>query len=137
MEIKTKIKIAASPAKVWAILTDFEKYPDWNPFIKSLTGKPRPGEAIKVELGGMEFKPTVLVYDKNQELRWLGKLWMKGLFDGEHRFFLTENSDGGTTLVHSEKFAGLLIPLLKKKLLTETKPGFEAMNAALKARAER
>lgn len=137
MEIKTQIEIAASPAKVWAILTDFKQYADWNPFIKSITGNPEPGQSISVELGGMKFTPTVLAYDKNQEFRWLGKLWMKGLFDGEHCFRLNENSEGGTTLEHSEKFAGLLVPLLKRKLLAETRPGFEAMNAALKAMAER
>ncbi len=37
-EIKTEILISASPEKVWAILNDFGNYPNWNPFITSLTG---------------------------------------------------------------------------------------------------
>ena len=37
-EIKTEILINAAPEKVWSILTNFEKYPDWNPFIKSING---------------------------------------------------------------------------------------------------
>jgi uncharacterized protein YndB with AHSA1/START domain len=38
-EIKTEILINASPDKVWAILTDFDNYPSWNPFITSLKGE--------------------------------------------------------------------------------------------------
>lgn len=136
MEIKTKIEIAATPAKVWAILTDFEKYPTWNPFIKSITGNPQPGQTIKVELDGTKFSPTVLVYEKNREFRWVGRLLFKGIFDGDHCLKLIENPNGGSTFEQSEKFTGLLVPLFKKMLLTKTKPGFEAMNVALKERAE-
>ncbi len=31
------------------------------------------------------FRPTVLVAEPNRELRWLGRLFMPGPFDGEHR----------------------------------------------------
>jgi len=29
-QLRTEIKIKASPEKIWAVLTDFAKYPDWN-----------------------------------------------------------------------------------------------------------
>ncbi|MFM2360786.1 MAG: hypothetical protein RLY16_2779, partial [Bacteroidota bacterium] len=38
-EIKTTIEIHASPARVWEVLTNFDEYPNWNPFIKSLKGE--------------------------------------------------------------------------------------------------
>ena len=37
-EIKTEIVIHATPEKIWKILTDFGNYPQWNPFIVSVTG---------------------------------------------------------------------------------------------------
>jgi uncharacterized protein YndB with AHSA1/START domain len=37
-EIITEIEIDASPSQVWQVLTDFEKYPTWNPFIKKISG---------------------------------------------------------------------------------------------------
>jgi hypothetical protein len=73
--------------------------------------------------------------DHNRAFEWLGRLVMPLLFDGRHRFELVPNGDG-TRLIHTEHFTGLLVPLLKKSLDTKTVAGFEAMNTALKARAE-
>jgi hypothetical protein len=72
----------------------------------------------------------------NEELRWLGHLFIPGLFDGEHIFELYENTDGSTTFVQREKFTGLLVSLFEKMLDTNTLAGFEAMNKKLKALAE-
>jgi hypothetical protein len=138
-ELTTQILIQASPEKVWSILTYFKDYPNWNPFIKSITHKKdiAVGNKIKAKIDGMTFKPKILTYDINQEFRWIGHLFFTGLFDGEHRFQLIDNSDGTTTFIQSEVFKGILVPLFNKKLGTDTKAGFEAMNAALKIEAEK
>ena len=69
-QIKTSITIEASKESVWKILTDFENYPKWNSFIKSVSGDVRVGNRIKIKLQGMTFKPTVLVHNKASELKW-------------------------------------------------------------------
>jgi hypothetical protein len=38
MQIKTEIPIGAPASAVWSILMDFERYPEWNPFIKKISG---------------------------------------------------------------------------------------------------
>ncbi len=81
-DITTSVDIKASPEKVWSVFTDFESYPSWNPFILKLTGAVAVGNQITAVLGGMIFKPEVLVYEKDKELKWLGNLFFKGLFDG-------------------------------------------------------
>ncbi len=81
----------------------------------------------------MTFKPKVLAYEQNKELRWLGHLLFTGLFDGEHRFVLVDNRNGTTTLQHSESFKGVLLGLLNAE---NTQNGFEAMNKKLKELAE-
>ena len=134
--IKTSIEIKASPEKVWSVLTDYEKYSEWNPFIKSIDGVIKEGVQIDVKIQNMSFKPTVLVYKENSELKWLGHLLFKGLFDGEHRFLLTNNGDGTTTFEQSETFNGFLVGIFSKKLDKETKPGFIEMNKKLKELAE-
>ena len=140
-EIVTDILILASPQKVWAILTDFASYPQWNPFIKSITGTVRVGETIVVRIeppgaSGMTLKPIVQVFNPETEFRWLGHLLFPGLFDGEHRFELVDNADGSTTFRHCEKFKGILIPFFGKLLDVNTRNGFHEMNHALKERAE-
>lgn len=140
-EIRTEIVIKASPSKVWEILTDFSKYPQWNPFITTLEGAAVEGSKLKARIeppgaSGMTFKPTLLSVKQNQELRWLGHLLIPGLFDGEHIFELYENTDGSTTFVQREQFKGVLVPLFSKMLDVNTVNGFGLMNSRLKARAE-
>lgn len=140
-EIETEIVIKAAPEKVWAILTDFDSYPVWNPFIKSVTGRVKAGNRITIRINppgakGMTFKPQVLAFESNKELRWLGRLWLPGLFDGEHKFELIDNGNGTTTFKQSEKFKGVLVPLLEKQLDNNTRSGFVEMNQKLKELAE-
>ncbi|WP_417603763.1 SRPBCC family protein [Owenweeksia hongkongensis] len=136
MKIHTSIKINGTPQQVWQVLTDFDAYPTWNPFVQSLTGNVKQGERITVKLPGMTFKPVILVFKENDQLTWLGHLLFKGLFDGEHTFKLEDNGDGTTTFHQSEKFKGLLVGFLKKMLLRDTLPGFKNMNQKLKERVE-
>jgi hypothetical protein len=135
--VKTSITINASREKIWKVLTDFENYREWNSFIKSVTGEVKVGNQIEIKLQGMTFKPVVLIFNKNTELKWLGHLWFKGLFDGEHKFKLTDNGNGTTNFEQSENFSGILVELFAKSLDKDTKNGFEQMNKALKVRVEK
>ena len=138
--IETDVEIEAAPARVWAVLTNFAAMPNWNPFIRSISGDLTPGGRLAVHIvppgkSGMRFKPTVITVEPERELRWLGCLVMPGLFDGEHYFLLAPVGEGRTRLTHGEKFTGLLVGPLRATLAA-TEAGFEAMNAALKAQAE-
>jgi len=138
-KIETWIDIEAPAARVWSILTDFAAYPAWNPFITLAEGEARPGARLKIVVAPpgrkpMVFRPVVLAAIPGQELRWLGRLFVPGLFDGEHAFRL-EPQDGNCRFHHSERFSGILPPLFGAGLLDSTRQGFLAMNAALRARA--
>ncbi len=135
-EIKTSIIINSTPEKVWSILSDTANYPSWNPFIKSIKGDFVVGKTIVADIDGMTFKPEVLVVKQQKEIRWIGRLFFKGIFDGEHSFHIDDNKDGSVTFRQEEKFNGILVGMFSKKLDTDTKSGFEAMNEALKALAE-
>jgi hypothetical protein len=139
-ELRTEINIAAKPEVVWQTLTDTDNLGSWNPFIQRLEGDLQEGNTLEVELVGpgkspMTFRPRVLKAEPGKELRWLGKLIVRGVFDGEHIFEL-EPTPEGTRFVHREQFSGILVPLLRGMLERDTRPGFLAMNQALKARAE-
>jgi hypothetical protein len=139
-ELSHEIEIAAPPDVVWRVLAETDRYGDWNPFIRRLRGELRDGAKLEVEIappGGrpMTFKPTVVAAAPGRELRWLGRLLVPGLFDGEHCFFLEALPEGRTRFVQSERFSGLLVGLLGATL-SKTSAGFEQMNRALKVRAE-
>lgn len=141
-EIKTEILINSNPAKIWNILMDFERYPTWNPFIRSIKGQPRIGFKITIRLEppdakGMTINPTILEKDNERKFRWLGHLLFPGLFDGEHIFELIDNKNGTTTFIQRELFKGLLIPLFNKLLDDNTRRGFEQMNQQLKFESEK
>lgn len=140
-EIHTEIEIDTPAQRVWRVLTDFAAYPEWNPFIRRVVGEARVGARLHVrvqlsEAKKMSFRPTVRVAEPNRELRWLGRLGVPGLFDGEHSFAIEPLDEGRVRFIQRERFGGLLVPLLAKMLDRDIRPGFEKMNRELKLRAE-
>ena len=140
-ELHSEIQIDVPAKRVWELLTDFASYPQWNPFIRNISGQPATGECLRVRLvppggRGMTFKPRVLNAEPNREFRWLGHLLVPGLFDGEHSFTIQPLDENRVRFVQRETFKGLLVPLIARSLETNTQRGFEEMNRALKERAE-
>ena len=139
--LETTVLIEAPITTVWSILMDFEQYPSWNPFIQKIEGQAIVGQAIKAVIhppnqNPMTFKPTVLVNETEKEFRWRGKLFVRGIFDGEHYFILEKVGSTTTKLIHGEKFSGILVGLIMRSIREDTLKGFNRMNEALKNRAE-
>jgi hypothetical protein len=135
-QIETQVAIAAPAEQIWTLLMDFPRYPQWNPFIRQIEGRPEVAEKLRVEVqptGGhaMSFEPQVLVVQTAHEFRWKGRFFVSGLFDGEHYFLLRKQGEHQTMLIHGERFSGLLVPFFRSQLESGTRAGFEAMNHAL------
>ena len=140
-QLHTEIAIEATPDRVWEILTDFAAYPSWNAFIPCISGPGTVGSRLDLQMRppggrGMQLRPTLLAAAPSQELRWLGQLGVPGLFDGEHRFRIEPLGTNRVRFVQEERFTGLLAPLVLRFIESGTRRGFEAMNQALKVRAE-
>ncbi len=130
----------APAARVWDVFAAADKWPEWNPFAR-VTGRFAPGERLTVVLtppgkSAMTFRPTVVKLDPGRELRWLGHLGTPGLFDGEHGFRVVAEDAGRCRFEQFEAFTGLLVAPILWIAGAATRQGFEAMNRALKARAE-
>jgi len=138
--IATHVEIAAQPGAVWRVLTDFDSHPKWNPFIRSISGELREGAKLNVHIAppgakGMTFRPTVIRVEPERHFRWLGRVGVPRLFDGEHYFILEPLPSGTVRLTHGETFRGVLVPILAS-MLKNTEAGFAAMNDALKREVE-
>ncbi len=139
--IHTSVEINAPADRVWDILINFEDYPNWNPFITKIQGEAGEGANLEVFISppggkGMTFKPRVIKCEPNKEFRWKGKLFVPGLFDGEHSFQINPIGDDRVDFVQEETFSGILVGLVFGMMGASTQKGFEAMNQALKTQAE-
>lgn len=138
--LSTEVRIDASVERVWSVLADFASYQSWNPFIVDASGEAAIGNRLHLRMqppGGraMSFKPRVTAAEPPRLLEWLGKVGIRGLFDGRHRFVLADR-DGGTVVTQSEEFTGILVPFVWGSMRERTRSGFEGLNHALKTRAE-
>lgn len=48
--IEKTLDIKAPPAVVWEVLTDFAKYPEWNPFVVECKSTLQPGDAMDMRV---------------------------------------------------------------------------------------
>lgn len=138
--IHTGIGIDRPAGTVWAVLVDIDRWAEWNPFAKA-RGRLAVGERIEVEISPpgkrpMTFRPTVVKLEPGMELRWLGHLGFPGVFDGEHGFRVAPEDGGRCRFEQFETFRGMLAGPILWLAGDATRRGFEAMNRALKARAE-
>ena len=139
--LETRTEIDAPPDRVWAALTDFAAYPEWNPFIPRLEGSATSGSRLRVTIRppgsrAMTLRPRVTISEPDRHFAWLGHLGLPRVFDGEHEFILEPNGRGGTSFTQRETFRGLLVPFVGK-VLERTRRGFEAMNQSLATRMGR
>jgi hypothetical protein len=139
--LSSQIDIDASPARVWEVLTDYSAYPEWNPFIVRAGGRTEVGSRLSLRMQpvgarAVSLRPMVVEAVEGSRLRWRGRLWMPGIFDAEHDFRVEALDGGRSRLSQDERFTGLLVAVMAGSLDRHTLPAFEAMNAALKLRAE-
>ena len=139
--IETDIIVNSNPDKSWGILTNFKEYELWNPFMTKVVGNAILGSRIEVNIKTISGKkrtyfPIITKCEINRELRWKGKSFLPGIFDGERIFVIEKSNDNRVSFLHKEVFKGLGVKLVGNKLDQDLRESFVRMNKALKARAE-
>ena len=139
-ELRTEIEIQASPEKVWQVLTTFDKYPEWNPFIIHAIGAANVGGTVDIDFQpdskGLKLHCTVIRVNPPTELCWKYHLIFPFVLTGEHSFRI-EPLGNRVRFIDREIFNGILVPIQARDIDTNTKHGFGAMDQALKARVEK
>lgn len=131
-----EVNVLASAERIWKLLTDAGDYPRWNSTVTSIEGQIREGETLRLRVPGTDrtFTPKVSGVVVNQRMIWTGGF--KPVFIGVRTFELTPRADGITDFTMSERFSGLMLPLIKGSL-PDFGPVFEQFANDLKREAER
>ncbi len=133
------IDIAAPSERVWELISDLAGYARWNPFIVRASGELVVGGRLHITIAApghrpVSFRPRVVEFERGHSVTWLGRTLLPGLFDGHHTLSVVA-TEGGARFRTSEDVSGILVPLLGG-IMRDSQRGFEAMAAAVKARAE-
>ncbi|MEM8708446.1 MAG: SRPBCC domain-containing protein [Actinomycetota bacterium] len=128
--------IAASPERVWRLLTDARGYPSWNPAVVSLVGPIASGttiELVSTVNPKRTFRLTVAELAPPSRMVWTDGMPL-GLFTGTRTYSLTATG-GQTHFSMVEEFTGPLAGLITRMIpdLTES---FEQFADGLQTAAE-
>lgn len=140
-QVTTQIEVTAPAERVWIVLTEWDAYPDWNPFIRQIAGTQAQSERLRVLLQlahgrGVRIHAKVRTLSPPTELAWAGSLWLPGMLGVEQQFLLEPLAGDSTLLIQRVAFSGLLIPMMWRSLKRTTRRGAMLMNAALKGKVE-
>lgn len=139
--IDTEMEIHASPEKVWNLLTDFGRYGEWNPFIVRVDGKAAPASRLAVTIrpplvDRMDFNLVLKELKAPREMIWTGQTLLPGMLDGEHYFRIVRVDGDRVVFSQGERYRGALLYLAWPVLKWSIPGSFNAMNAALRRKAE-
>ena len=129
------IEIDASAEKIWALVVDIHRWPQWNSAVETarLEGPFEIGAVFKWKSGGLGIRSTIQDIDPLRRLVWTGKT----LGTRAVHSWSFEDTGTGVVVTTSETFDGwppTIMPRTMQKMLDETLP---ALLTSLKAAAER
>jgi hypothetical protein len=131
----SEIEIAAAPEVVWEVLTEFERWPSWNPDVKSLSmaGPVAEGSEFRWKAGPGTITSTIRRVEPPRVIAWTGRtLGIRAI-----HFWSLEARDGTTFVRTEESYDGLVARLLRRPLRKALQRGLEDGLRYLKAEAER
>ena len=136
--VTATIEIAATPERVWAVLTDLASYTQWNPVFCGASGQLAVGNRITLTTTQpangrtMNVKVKVLAVEPATELRWISRVL--GISTSKRSFLLSRDG-GGTELRQTGTYEGLFTRF-PPKTINSIETSFEAINQAVKEQAE-
>lgn len=115
---RTTFRIHAPSEVVWAVLADFERYPEWNPSLPSIEGDLRVGSTVSLTLA-MPGRPSLHVTARlldvvpRRRLTWHGNVGADWLSAGDREFLIEEADGRVVSLTRTENVRGALFPLFR------------------------
>jgi hypothetical protein len=131
----SEIEIDAPPEAVWEVLTDLERWPSWNPDVKSMAfgGAIAEGSEFRWTAGPGTIVSTIGRVDRPRLIGWSGKTLV---IDALHVYRL-EPRNGKTVVSTEESYEGLMARVFRGPLRRTLKSALDSGLRHLKAEAER
>ena len=110
----SEIEIAAAPETVWEVLTDIDRWPTWNPDIKSMSlqGGVAEGSVFRWKAGPGKITSTIRRVQPPRLIAWTGKTFgIKAI-----HFYRLEPRNGKTFVRTEESFEGIAARLMRRSL---------------------
>jgi uncharacterized protein YndB with AHSA1/START domain len=130
-----RIEIDASPEIVWEVLATLDRWPSWNPDVKSvaLDGPVAPGTRFRWRAGPSTITSTLREVVRPQRISWVGRTM------GIHavHVWLIEGRDGGAAAITRESWQGLLPRMFRSVMRRQLQRSTDAGLQRLKIEAER
>ncbi|CRK57319.1 hypothetical protein [Alloactinosynnema sp. L-07] len=129
--------INATPAQVWAVLTDGANWPNWDSGVTKVEGGIEPGAKIRVTSAASPdrtFPVKVTAMTPHSGMTFSGGMPL-GLFRGVRTYTLSSTSDSVTEFRMREEYTGLMLPLIWKSM-PDLQPSFDQFASGLKKRVE-
>lgn len=137
LEYTVSIDINASASAIWSHLTNASGYTTWNSTIKEFSGNIEEGgkvSLVSTDAPDRTFKLKVKDFQANE-----GMVWRDGfapMFQGVRTFTLEPLADGKIRFTMSERFSGLMLPMIAGSLPDFTE-SFAAFASDLKKVSEK
>jgi hypothetical protein len=137
----SEARIAASSEKVWAILMDLARYPEWNPYTIAMKSTLKIGDPMimTVKMNALltiEQTENIRVLEQGHKVCWGIDTDTPEFNSGERCQWLEPLSGGGTRYVTEDLIEGTANPLVSALFGNDVQVGFDAVALALKHRAE-
>lgn len=137
-EFHTAIEIDRPRAAVWDVLTDFESYEKWNPYLSITRGTLRDGAAVEVHITPSKRSDRtesgkITALNPGSLLQWESVALYSVIYASTHRFGVHRLGDERTRFENQKEYRGLLAPLVADD---DIKNDLEEMNRALAAYVE-
>jgi len=128
-------EIHAPAERVWEILGDGPRYPEWDSGVTRVDGRVEAGERITVhsEVSPGRAFPVRVARPSPTEMTWTGGMPL-GLFTGVRTFRVVPDGDV-TRVSMREEYSGLLTGLMARSI-PDLGPSFQRFVDGLKAHAE-
>lgn len=138
MRNRVETRIRAPRETVWRVISDFTRYPEWNPFTPQVIGQCAAGQDVKVlvRLGGEPFwmLRRVTKAEPNRHFEWIGRAWYSFLAPGQRALMLEDDGDG--TLLIDDEYIGGLSVLMSAQLRATLRQRMQEFGEGLRKAAE-